>query len=438
MKIKITAALLILLLLLTACSNTPATPTEAPPAFALTIEGTVANDSPVTAKVPDGVGEITSYQWYLDGAPIYGATSQTLHIPTAAGDKALKVRAYTATGYGESELITVTNNPSDTRSFAGLYHEAKMYGRCNIYGTSVSADWSASGFEINLELDKPGVTLNYTLSAHNLIVVCVDGVQTQRLKLNKNLNTVELDVPAGKHTLMVVKDSEVRTDTFSLDLNSLTFSGKVLERPADKELFIEIIGDSISCGDGALGVYQAGKVWKLEDHSATNSFGWFAAKDLNADYSIIGKGGIGLTTEAGPHNMTALYPYENLYRDETPYTPKRIPQIVVVELSSNDKKHGEAVFEDKLNAMIDTIRGFYGADTHIIWLGRTDSQYAVMQKIMEERKDTDPNLHAVYFYYGGSGSAAQSSQTSGHPNSAEQKELADALVKYIKDNNLAG
>jgi len=65
MKMKLTALLLLLTLLLTACSTsggetTP--PTEVPPAFAVTIEGTVANDAPVSAKLPDGVGEVTPYQ----------------------------------------------------------------------------------------------------------------------------------------------------------------------------------------------------------------------------------------------------------------------------------------------------------------------------------------------------------------------------------------
>lgn len=435
-------ALLLLAVLLCGCTQAapqPTTaPTEAPPAFALTVEGDVTNDKPVTAKVPDGVGQITGYQWYLDGVAIAGAVNQTLHIPTAAGGKALKVRAYTADAYGESEEITVKDVPNDTRTFAGLYHEAKMLGRCNIYGTTVSSDWSGGGFEIRLKLDEADVTLNYKLSAHQYMVLYVDGVQVQRFNMNKNQESIKLPVPAGEHTVMLVKDSETRTDGFSMDLVSLTFSGQVLERPADKPYYIEVIGDSISCGDGALGKYEYGKSWTAADHSATNSFSWFAAQMLNADYSIVGKGGIGLITQAGPKNMIELYKYINGYRDETVYKPTRIPDIVVVELSGNDKKHGDTAFKQELDKMYDQIRALYGKDAHIIWLGRNEGQYAAAQQIAQERKDTDPNLHAVFFSYGGSGSAAQKTQTSGHPNSAEQKELADALVKYIQDNKLIG
>lgn len=91
----------------------------------------------------------------------------------------------------------------------------------------------------------------------------------------------------------------------------------------------------------------------------------------------------------------------------------------------------------KLLLMIDMIREIHGADVKIVWAGKNQSQLDCMKNIISERADTDPNLYAMRYEYGGSGSAALASQTSGHPGAEEQKGFADALVAFLKENNLA-
>jgi lysophospholipase L1-like esterase len=40
------------------------------------------------------------------------------------------------------------------------------------------------------------------------------------------------------------------------------------------------------------------------------------------------------------------------------------------------------------------------------------------------------------FAYGGSGSAALATQSKGHPNAAEQQEIADKIYEFLKEKDL--
>ena len=118
------------------------------------------------------------------------------------------------------------------------------------------------------------------------------------------------------------------------------------------------------------------------------------------------------------------------------YTPSRSADVVIVELSSNDKKHDIAEFQKNLEVMIDMLRQTHGEDAQIVWLGQTRDQYDAAMRIIKEREYLDDGLHALFFDYGGNGSAALANQKEGHPNAAEQKELSDALVEYLKNNGI--
>jgi len=415
----------------------PQTPPETTvPTFSASIDGDALCDTKITGKVAAEAGSILSCQWYLDGKPLAGAVEKTLHVPVTADGKKLKFTAITKNGIAESEEITVIGAESETRSMAGIFHDVKIIGRCIIQDTAVTADFSASGFEANLKVNSGDVKLNFKAHQNLYLAVYVDGKLTDRPRFDAGDRTLKIKVSAGAHTIKVLKETEVTTAGPSLTLNSLTFDGDILERPADKELFIEYTGDSIVCGDGALGKYQYGKIWGLQDHSGTNSFAYFSAETLDADYSLFARGGIGLLKPAGDYTMGDLYYRANLYRDDSTYTYPRTPDIIIMKLGSNDGTDDLPGFKLALERFIDLIRTIHGSEPKLVWTGSNNQQKNVMNEIIAERSRTDKNLYAFCFAYGGSGSAALADQTAGHPDAAEQKAYGDALVQFLRDNNL--
>ena len=435
-------ALLVLVLLLTGCgAKTPQTQPETQPVtteavtipdqakFTVQIYGEAKTGETVSAA-PSMLNSETVYRWYLDGQLLPFATGYALTIPFSAVDKALTVTA-TLDGYTtESDPVTVVRHQPERVSMAAIAHDAKLYGRCSL-GLGLNMDFSASGFEMKVESTGNPMNIEY-IAGHDLYVaVFIDGKQADRPLLTTGAGTLTIPLSAGTHTVMVLKETEVQTTGATLQLVNFDFDGTILEKPADRQLYIEFIGDSIACGDGSLGKYVSGQKWSLEDHSGTNGFAYLTAKSLGADWSVFARGGIGLMKAAGAYTAGQMFPYINLYRDqESKYIPGRIPDIVVVELGANDDKNDTAGFVAAYTELVEQIRRMYGPDVKIVWTGKNYTQYNSAQYVAQQRQD--PNMFAFTFQYGGSGSAALDTQNAGHPNAQEQKAFADALSGFLR------
>lgn len=440
---KFLAVILIVLLCFTACGKeVPTAPTETQPVtteavtepqqitFQVQIVGEAATAATVFAEVSNGNIE-PQYQWYVDGQPLNGAVGEMLTIPLSAAGKELYVMA-TADGYiAQSQSLTVAEVAIEQLPMAAVAYDSKLYGRCGIGSVGLNLDFSASGFEINVESKGNPLSIEYLAGYELYLAVFVDGVQVDRLLLQPGTGTLTVPLKAGQHTVMVLKETEVQTNGNTLQLMYLDFDGTVLEKPADRELYIEFIGDSIACGDGSLGKYTAGQKWTLQDHSGTHGFAYLTAQKLGADWSVFARGGIGLMKPAGEYTAGQMYPYVNLYRDKlTRYVPTRTPDVVVVELGANDDKNDTAAFVAAYNDLVEQIRTMYGPDVKIVWTGKNYNQYNSAQYVAKEREDA--NMFAFQFSYGGSGSAALTTQSAGHPDAAEQEAFADALAGYLR------
>lgn len=440
--------LLVIVLLLAGCgTETPPVQAESQPEtteqvtepdkaqFAVQIYGEPKTGEMVVAA-PSMLNSEIVYRWYVDGQLLPAAMGDTLTIPFSAVDKALTVTA-TLDGYTtESTPVTVVRSQPERISMAAIAHDAKLYGRCSL-GLGLNMDFSASGFEMNVESIGNPMTIEY-IAGHDLYVaVFVDGKQADRPLLSNGSGTLTIPLSKGQHTVMVLRETEVQTNGNTLQLVNFNFDGVILEKPADRSLYIEFIGDSIACGDGSLGTYTAGQKWVLEDHSATHSFAYLTAQKLGADWSVFARGGIGLVKPAGEYTAGQMFPYMNLYRDkESKYIPARIPDVVIVELGANDDKNDTEAFVAAYGSLVEQIRTTYGQDVKIVWTGKNYNQYNAAQYVAKQREDA--NMYAFQFNYGGSGSAALTTQSAGHPNAEEQQAYADALTGFLRKFVLGG
>lgn len=422
-------------------TDTPGT-TAAAPALSgsITIQGAVRADSQVTAQAQlDQADAEVVYEWAVDGAVLAGFTGESCHVPATAAGKKLTVTVKSAdeaaySGGVTSEVMEVAAYSGTKMTLAGLYNDVKILGRTPISGTGINTGWPGTGFEIKVKSNgnplKLGVNAGTNPSATPYYCVYVDGIQADRVML---MGTMEyaVQLPAGEHTVKIFRDS-ANTPGISCKLEYIDFDGEILDKPADKELYIEVVGDSISCGLGSLGTYTKGVDWVNEEHSVANSFGWYVAEEFGTDISVVAKGGIGAVKAANDKNMTQIYPFVNGYMDDTPYDFARKPDLVIVALSANDGSYTNAEFSAGLSLIYQMILNGYGRDTKILWVGKRADACSAAQNVAS---NLGISSYAMTYNYGVSGSGPSVAGPA-HPNKEEHRAYADAIIQYIKNNNL--
>lgn len=328
---------------------------------------------------------------------------------------------------------------------------AKALGRTSVTGNILSSYWSGSGFEINIEAEGGNFTVEALTNEKIYLAVFVDGTQLERgAAITSEQKTLTFEISPGSHTVRIVRDTQISTNAGNyFFFQSIAFAGEVLEAPVEKEMYVEIIGDSIACGDGALGVYTPGKAWQPpEDDSAVCSFGYYLAEMLNADYSIVARGGIGLLKDTSGSQessgstkitMDEIYGCTNGYADmqtsEGKYAFERKPDLIILELGANDSNTYESQWQENVVSFIEQIHSKNGNEVPIVWVGKNNTHYGTMQTLLRTELK-GKNVYAFQYTYGGSGSAALATQTSGHPSAAEQKAFAENILRFLKEKEL--
>jgi hypothetical protein len=230
----------------------------------------------------------------------------------------------------------------------------------------------------------------------------------------------------------IVRQTEGQYGTFTAD--TLILKGSTLgEKPAERKLYIEFIGDSITCGSGVLCKYitkddmmtylpeQTGDClydigegqWREED--VTHSYAYLTARTLKADCSFISYSAVGLMRSW----MNLGFNAQDLYRrgaylreggDVYDFSTARKPDFVVINLGTNDiglmnggeggytGKITDAQYKQAVKNFINQIRTSYGdPELKIVWaVGMMGAAtYSLAQAAIEEMNDE--NLYTYKF-----------------------------------------
>lgn len=402
------------------------------------IQGEAQPDQVVTAQ--DQVAPADAkfvYEWAVDGQVLTAFKGTSCHIPATAAGKQLTVavKPVDATAYKSniaSEVITVGNNTNTKMTMAGLYHDVKILGRTPVEGTGIRTAWPGSGFEIKVNSTGGALKLGYNVGTATMPYFCilVDGKQIDR-PMFASKQEYAIALPAGEHTVTVYRDS-ANAPWVPCTLDYIDFDGQILDRPTDKQLYIEVIGASASCGLGALGTYTPGVNWREEEHSVSGSYAWYVAQDFSADISVVAKGGIGAVAPINEKTMVDIYPYINGFVSAAPYDFTRKPDLVIVGLGGNDAGYSTEEFATALTLLYQQILDNYGEDTKILWFGKIKKFYDCAVEVGNTFGD---NCYAFLTTWEATGSSP-GSVASPHPTAQEHRALADSITKYIKDNNI--
>ncbi len=315
---------------------------------------------------------------------------------------------------------------------AGLSESIKILGvRNQPAENAITCDWTGSGIELDILHGGGDVTFRASATASCYFRAYVDGKEWRGdgRKLYYTVETaatniVLKDVPAGEHRIRLVK---VTGYTLArAQLLTVTFRGVVKKTaPADRELYIEFVGDSISCGWGNIGNHQGA----YTDQDGTLAYPLMLAEALNADYSVTALSGKGLIY--GNPEMTSGYRYASILRSkEKEYDFARKADMVVINIGTNDysKRSSdnitEAAFKASYLAFLRTVAEKNGGDCKIFCLYNT-------------MNDTFANaIIAAVAEFGGTAKNAYLVQmdrtASGHPSLLEHEKYFQALLPILK------
>lgn len=316
-----------------------------------------------------------------------------------------------------------------------------------------TAYWAGNGVEMNINNVGNDILFKiFTTEPQVFFEAFVDGSSIGRIAEPVTPDNTSLKVSGvqkGEHLLRIVRETPTsKDDTAFTFFDEISFDGTINQKPADRELYIEIIGDSYAMGSGVLGTYKYGETYTVRDHSATHSFGYYVAENLNADYSIVAAGGLGLYEMSDekkenysgvPTTIQEIYNYTNGvydYENEGKYDFARKPDIIILRIGANDDSKNEANWTNEFISFIEEIRSKNGNNVPIIYSGTRKNAHFASVLTAIKGKLKDKNVYAVASDIEGLGGAALPTQKSGHPNIAEQQQIANDILKVINDNNL--
>lgn len=223
----------------------------------------------------------------------------------------------------------------------------KVLGRTFSDEKGLLLSYSGSGIEFYCE----GVYAELTLSPFSQgmsedraprYAVSVDGKTVSDEVLTQE-KTLRINVLQEGSVVRLVKLSEAMYSSFYVDSVAL-YGRKDIQPTEKKDLSIEFIGDSMTCGYGI----DAGSVgyFKTSTENFAKTYAYLTAENLGADYSAICYSGYGVYsgyTSDGTRNHSVLLPeYEKAYYGDEKGSwsfEENQKVITVINLGTNDASY---------------------------------------------------------------------------------------------------
>ena len=290
-------------------------------------------------------------------------------------------------------------------------------------GTSVSARLKPS----------PGSTGQYS--------VYLDGEPTAVLKPAADKDAVHVlaeRLPDAAHTVTLVYRNEPLLGRRQQFLGFTFPGGELLAPPPLPTRRIEIIGDSITCGYGSLGVAPC--TMSADNSSVEVTYGWLAAKALGAEPHIQCWSGIGVYRNNGgsleetmPQKHPRTLPRETALSawDFSTWTP----QVVVVNLGTNDFSGGapsEPLFRQAYVNFLRDLREHYPAAELFVGFGPMQTGATLRQYLENVIEAARTGGDSKVTFVDLATPRAEINGCAGHPGRASQQTMATKLEAAIR------
>lgn len=346
------------------------------------------------------------------------------------------------------------------KTFAADEQNVKIIGRT---AADEGIRWlalSASGVEFTFT----GTKASFTIVGDNMIsnadkqarfAVYINGEKTmdEMVDAAEEEFTVFTADEQAETTVKLLKLSEAAESTMGIKSINVTSVGDI-KPTAEKELKIEFVGDSITCGYG-VDDEDRDHHFKTSTEDATKAYAFKTAMALDADYSLFSFSGNGIIsgyTDNGKKVLSQLVPkvYDKVGKSWGNYNGFSIedvewdfskfqPDYVVINLGTNDASYTKGD-KEKVMDYVDSYAEFIkvirekNPDAHIICsLGVMGADLMVgvkkaVEKYTEETGDTNISLFSFTPQDGNKNGYA----ADWHPTEASHDIAAAELTEYMK------
>ncbi len=251
-----------------------------------------------------------------------------------------------------------TGKKYDDGVFLMTKKNVKLLGRTYLKDDVRWCSFSASGVEFKFN----GKSCTVSLRADSMVndephraryAVYVDGELKKDEMLDIGIKEVEVISAdsAEEHIIRILKLSE--SSDSSMGIRYITCDEEATVEPTEeKDLKIEFVGDSITCGYGVDGQVNVDS-YRTDNEDATKAYAFKTAQLLDADWSLVSFSGYGIVSgfTSGAKNEAQTLPqyYDkvgNSYGTTGGEKPSSIewdfsykPDIVVINLGTNDNSY---------------------------------------------------------------------------------------------------
>lgn len=295
--------------------------------------------------------------------------------------------------------------------------------------------WSFSGFSFCFNGTDFSFSASFTDQQPAILAVVIDGITYKRAVQGED--TFSFAVKEGDHTVSVRRISK-RTDSPDVCIHTLTINGAFLAPPAEKQMKMEFLGDSITCGYGVLGLPTCRR-WNAIDEDATCSYAALTAAHFNAEARFESISGHGVVRNFGKDRRVRI-PKAFLLAGSEPdtepwdFSDGFVPDVVVINAGTNDVAGGvtEEEMYEGATAFIQLIREHY-PNAKIVWTyGLMNTNFIKpLSACVEAIRETDKNVWfmpttPIYTHKGETGA-------NGHPGIVGHRRLAKELIAFLKE-----
>lgn len=261
--------------------------------------------------------------------------------------------------------------------------------------------------------------------------------------------------PKDVHVVRIIKLSEAMMS--GVCIGTIYTDDDAFVKPTEyKKTLIEFIGDSITCGYG-IDTKDEFDVFSTSNENASKSYAYITCDTLDVDYSMVAYSGHGIisgyTSNPEQPSLDGLLPpyyrltaksfncFNGIFSQDYPWDFSRTPDIVVINLGTNDSSYTQkdaektAKFENEYYRFLTIVRSC-NENAHIVCiLGLMDDTLCPALERVVKRFEENFDNNISYFGLSVQNTAIDGIACDYHPSAISHKKaasyLADELRKYI-------
>ncbi|MDB4952637.1 MAG: hypothetical protein JWO36_206 [Myxococcales bacterium] len=297
------------------------------------------------------------------------------------------------------------------------------------------------GTQIVTRFDGTAISIELDDNGQNWFEVTIDG--TARAPLHPGSGRATYPLATGlspePHDLALAR----RTESFFGPTTFFGFSGSPLIATPRPARLVEMIGDSITCGYGVLGVGPTCG-FTAATEAETHAWGSFAATRLGAAHVSIAYSGIGMSRNGdGSTSDTMPERYLRTFADDgaSTWAFSYSPDVIVIDLGTNDFAMGDpgSAFVTTYVAFTHMLRSHYAnakillatspmlADSYPAGAMSRTKARGYLDQIAATLADPDVRVVEIAEQLSGDGYGCDY-----HPSEVTDRKMADVLVPAIR------